>query len=170
MSASAREKASARICDAVIRSGTFRASGKVGCYLPSDEEVDTWPIIERAWTMGKRVFAPVVGKNWTMRFRDLDPDTSLSPNGYGLLEPQNGEFVDPRRLDIVITPMVAFDSSRHRLGMGGGYFDRCFSFLKGRQIWLHPKLIGVAFDCQRVDAISANPWDIRVFRVITETT
>ncbi len=170
MTVAAREKASARICDAVTRSGYFRRSRIVGCYLSTNEEVDTCAIIERALTMGKQIFAPVLGKNGAMRFRDLNAESRLSLNQFGLMEPQTGKFVDPHRLDIVITPLVAFDSSGNRIGMGGGYFDRCFAFLKGRKIWLHPKLIGLAFDCQRVDAIAPNPWDIGLNRVITETT
>ncbi len=165
-----REKAEAHICDTVTRAGYFRRSRIVGCYLPSDEEVDTWPIIARAFSMGKQVYAPVLRKNGSMGFREVNANSSLSPNQFGLLEPQEGEFIDPHRLDIVITPLVAFDASGNRIGMGGGYFDRCFSFLKTRKIWLHPKLIGVAFDCQRVKEISPNPWDIELFRVITEAS
>jgi len=165
-----RDEASARICDTVTRAGYFRRSRNIGCYLPGDEEVDTWPIISRAFSMGKQISAPVLRKNGLMRFRELDADTGLSPNQFGLLEPQQGEFIDPQRLDIVITPLVAFDSSGNRIGMGGGYFDRCFAFLKGRKIWLHPKLIGVAFDCQRVTSISPNPWDIALFRIVTEAS
>ena len=165
-----RNEASVRICDTVIRAGYFRRSRNIGCYLPSDDEVDTWPIIARAFSMGKQISAPVLRKNGTMRFRELNAETALSHNHIGLLEPQEGDFIDPHRLDIVITPLVAFDSSFNRIGMGGGYFDRCFSFLKGRKIWLHPKLIGVAFDCQRADSLSPNPWDIGLFRVVTEAS
>lgn len=153
-----------------MRAGYFRRSRNIGCYLPSDEEVDTWPIIARAFSMGKRVSAPVLRKNGSMRFRQLNADTKLLPNQFGLLEPQEGEFVDPHQLDVIITPTVAFDSSGNRIGMGGGYFDRTFAFLRGRKMWLHPKLIGVAFDCQRVGSFAANPWDIGLFRVVTESS
>ncbi len=168
--AAERGLASVKICDTITRSGYFRRSSRIGCYLPSDEEVDTWPIIARALTMGKQVSAPVLRKNGAMQFRDLDADSSLSTNQFGLLEPHDGKIVDPHQLDIVITPLVAFDSSGNRIGMGGGYFDRCFAFLKTRKIWLHPKLIGVAFDCQRVRTIAPNPWDIGLFRVVTEAS
>lgn len=170
LTAAKRNVASTKICETVIRAGYFRRSSRIGCYLPSDEEVDTWPIIERALTMGKQVSVPVLRKKSVMQFRALDADSSLSTNQFGLLEPQDGEFVDPHRLDIVITPLVAFDSSGNRIGMGGGYFDRYFAFLKMRKFWLRPKLIGVAFDCQRVSVIVPNPWDIGLFRVVTETS
>ena len=70
-------------------------------------------------------------------------------------------------LDVVITPLVAFDEYGHRIGMGGGYFDRTFSFLGNRQSWFHPKLVGLAFACQKVEKIQPNPWDIRLFCTIS---
>lgn len=170
MPAVKRDHASAKICDTITRSGYFRSSSRIGCYLPGDEEVDTWPIIARALTMGKQVSVPVLRKKGAMQFLGIDADSSLLANRFGLLEPQDGEIVDPHRLDIVITPLVAFDPSGNRIGMGGGYFDRCFAFLGSREIWLHPKLIGVAFDCQRVNTIAPSPWDIGLFRVVTETS
>jgi len=168
MSSDERGKASEKIADKVIRSSWFRSSNLIACYLSSDEEVDTWPLIERAWRMKKRVFAPLVEKNFTMQFCELSADSKLVFNQYGLPEPQDGKIIAPRALDLVITPVVAFDDDGNRIGMGGGYFDRTFSFLRNRKLLFHPKLIGLAFSCQRVDKIAPNPWDIRVFRLINE--
>ncbi len=134
------------------------------------DEVDTWPLIERAWRMKKRIFAPVVEKNFVMRFCELTPESPLVLNHYGLPEPQDGNIIAPRALDLVITPVVAFDADGNRIGMCGGYFDRTFSFLSNRQFLFHPKLIGLAFACQRVEKITPNHWDIRVFCVVNETT
>ena len=165
-----RAKASEKIADNVVRSAWFRRSKTIACYLPMQEEVDTWPLIGRAWQMKKRIFTPVIEKNFTMQFRELNAETTLVDNQYGLSEPQDGAIIAPRALDLVITPMVAFDGDCNRLGMGGGYFDRTFSFLRHRKFLFHPKLIGVAFSCQRVEKIAANPWDIRVFCVVDETS
>lgn len=170
LSSEERDKASEKIADKVIRSSWFRSSKFVASYLPTEEEVDTWPLIERAWRMKKRVFAPLVEKNFTMQFCELSPDSKLVFNRYGLPEPQDGKIIAPRALDLVITPVVAFDDDGNRIGMGGGYFDRTFSFLRNRQLLFHPKLIGLAFSCQRVEKIAPNPWDIRVFRLINEKT
>ncbi len=163
-----RATASQKISQIVFNSTWFRRSETIACYLPMPGEVDTWRVIERALAMKKRVFAPVVEKNFSMRFREIDAVTTLRKNKFGLIEPETGKFAHPRMLDVVITPVVAFDSQNHRVGMGGGYFDRTFSFLRHRTMYFHPKLIGVAFSCQRVDEIPPNPWDIRLFSVVTE--
>ncbi len=170
LSSHEREKASNKIVDTVVRSSWFRRSRFIACYLPMPEEVDTWPLIDRAWRMKKRVFAPIIEKKLTMRFRELNPESTLVFNQYGLPEPEDGEIIAPRAFDLVITPVVAFDDDCNRLGMGGGYFDRTFSFLKHRKFLFHPKLIGLAFSCQRVEKIAPSPWDIPIFSVIDETS
>jgi 5-formyltetrahydrofolate cyclo-ligase len=143
------------------------ASRNVGCYLPTVYEVQTTHVIARSWRAGKRIFVPVTDSKVFMVFREITANTPLGRNDFGIWEPLEGALIDPRRLDIVITPVVAFDDDNHRIGMGSGYYDRCFRFLKNRRKWLKPKLIGVAFESQRVDQISPNPWDIPLYRVVT---
>lgn len=163
-----REVASSVIAEKIVSSTWFRRTQYLACYLPSADEVSTWEVISRAWRMKKRVFAPVCEINLRMQFREVSPDTDLRLNRYGIFEPVNGETVTARMLDAVVTPVVAFDRYNHRVGMGGGYFDRTFSFLRHRNAWLHPKLVGVAFACQQVAEITPNPWDIPLFAVVTE--
>ena len=169
LSGNERYVASEKIAEKVSRSSWFQRASFVACYLSTPDEVATWTIIQRAWCMKKRIFAPVLKKNDVMQFCELTADTDIRTNQYGLAEPLGGEIIAPRVLDVVITPVVAFDDAGHRVGMGGGYFDRTFSFLKGRKHLFHPKLIGVAFACQQVDEITPNPWDIRLFDTICET-
>ena len=168
MSNNDRWHASLRVADQVFRQPFFRRSRLIGCYLPKDDEVDSWPIIARAWQMKKRIFAPIIAQTGEMLFREVSAESDLVCSQYGIPEPVSGEIVSARRLDIVLTPVVAFDSHNNRIGMGGGYFDRVFSFLGGRRVYFKPKLIGLAFACQRVDKISPNPWDIRLFQIITD--
>lgn len=169
MTALEKRRASEKIVDTVVRSSWFRRAKFIACYLPTQNEVDTWLLIARAWRMKKRIFAPVVEKNFAMKFCEVTPASTLISNRYGLPESRDGETIEPRALDLVVTPVVAFDAECNRIGMGGGYYDRTFSFLRMRQQLFHPKLIGLAFACQRVDKVAANPWDIRVFRVIDES-
>jgi len=170
MSVDARRSASKIINNKVISSREFRAAKSVGCYLPMQDEVDPSEIIARAWRANKRVFCPVMGKKGNMIYRFLGRDTTLLRNSFGLWEPIDSEIVSARDLDLVITPLVAFDNNNNRIGMGGGYFDRCFSYLRHRQYWRSPKLLGVAFACQEVDEIHPNAWDIRLYGVCSETS
>ena len=165
---SERARASARICERVVASREFHSSKDIACYLPMQDEVDTRDIIERAWCANKRIFVPVLRGPAEMVFCEMNADTELERNRLGIWEPARGFLIDPRQLDIVITPTVAFDTNAHRIGMGSAYYDRCFAHLKMRKNWIKPKLIGVAFDCQKVEEIAPSPWDIPLYRVITE--
>lgn len=164
-----RERASRRIAGTVAHASFFSRARSIACYLSMDEEVDTWPIIARAWRRKKRIFVPLTVRGRLLTFREVTPDSDLVHNEWGLLEPVNGAFIEPHRLDLVLTPLVAFDDERHRLGMGGGYYDRTFAFLHERRRRFRPKLVGLAFDCQRTQKIAVNPWDIALYRVITES-
>ena len=104
-----------------------------------------------------------------MEFRNFARDTRTEPNFLGIEEPVDSEIIDSSELDIVITPLVAFDKDRNRVGMGGGYYDREFSYLANYKQHHKPLLIGIAYDCQKVEKITPNPWDIRLFRIFTET-
>ena len=167
MSAEQRDSASAIINEKVIRSHEFFAAKSVACYLPMQDEVDPSRIIERAWRANKRVFCPVIENHGDMIYRQLDRDTILQRNNFGLWEPVDSTSIAPQQLDLVITPLVAFDRNNNRIGMGGGYFDRCFSFLGHRNRWQRPKLMGLAFNCQKVEEIDANRWDIPLYSVVS---
>ena len=164
-----RDRASEVITEKVIRSAFFQRSRRIGCYLSLPAEVDTWRIISRAWGMKKRIFAPVTARNRMLVFRELTPESVLVRDSFGLTMPVSGDEIIARKLDLVLTPLVAFDKNCQRIGMGGGYYDRTFSFLRGRRHLLKPKLVGLAFACQEVPAIAASPWDIRLFSVVTES-
>ena len=168
MSADARATASKVICRSICESREFYSSKAIACYLPMQDEVDTREIIERAWRANKRVFVPILRSHSEMMFCQIDPESELEKNSFDLWEPTRGLLIEPRQLDLVVTPTVAFDNQKHRIGMGGGYFDRCFSFLRHRKNWIRPKLVGVAFQCQEVEKITPNPWDIRLYRIVTD--
>ncbi|HEX7060938.1 MAG TPA: 5-formyltetrahydrofolate cyclo-ligase [Woeseiaceae bacterium] len=165
-----RRIASERIAAKIAAAHFFRRSRRIACYLPMPDEVDTWPLIERAWRRDQRIFAPICGRTRLLTFREVRPETTLLRTDFGLQEPVDGDELAARELDLVITPLVAFDDARSRIGMAGGYYDRTFSFLRDRSLLVRPKLVGVAFACQRVEKIPLNPWDIGVWRVVTEAS
>ncbi len=168
MTAENRTLASQKICGDVIRSRDFLSASLIACYLPMRDEVDTRMIIERGWRANKRIFVPITRNNGEILFREIRPDTSLQRNRMMIWEPLSGAFISPRELQLVVTPTVVFDKNNHRIGMGGGYYDRCFAFLNHRNHWIKPKLAGVAFKCQEVEEITPNTWDVRLYRLFSE--
>ena len=143
----------------------FRAAHRVALFFAFDGEPDLAPLLD--FGLRKQYFAPVITRT-DMCFAEIGPDTVLAPNFYGIPEPVGPEFIDPRSLDIVLTPLVAFDSRGNRIGVGAGYYDRCFSFLRQRQRWRRPKLVGTAYALQRIPAFQANDWDVPLWAAVTE--
>jgi 5-formyltetrahydrofolate cyclo-ligase len=86
-----------------------------------------------------------------------------------ILEPRHGlhRSIDPRRLDVILLPLVAFDARGWRLGFGAGFYDRKLSFLRRR--FVHkPILIGIGYELQRVPPQVPSPWDVLLDAVVTE--
>ncbi|NNC76383.1 MAG: 5-formyltetrahydrofolate cyclo-ligase [Woeseiaceae bacterium] len=159
-----RDRASIDIQLRLLRSNFFYASKHIACYISMPDEVDTSMVFDRAWRAGKSIYAPVVDEHRQLRFVRVLRKTRLKKSQFGLWEPVCGEEIPPKKLDVVVTPLVAINRQLHRIGMGGGYYDSTFSFLNHNRSWLRPKLIGLAFECQKVEKITPNPWDIRLYR------
>lgn len=147
-------------------------SRHIAVYLPADGEIDPQPLMDRLWSLGKRLYLPVLvtfsdNRLW---FSAYQPGDCLVLNRYGIPEPERTHYrrIKPAALDLVLTPLVAFDLTGHRLGMGGGYYDRSFAFLNKRRHWHKPRLMGLAYEFQRQTHIKAQPWDVTLSAVATE--
>ena len=146
---------------------SFQRARHVSVYFAMDGEPSLEQFMNRAAARNKQLYAPVVqGKN--IRFALLRRNETMKLNRFGIPEPSEGQYIDARSLDLVLTPLVAFDKQGGRLGMGGGYYDRRFQFLQPRRTWLKPKLIGVGFELQHMLRISAESWDVRLWCAVTE--
>lgn len=167
LSGEQRQIAQQRAAHRLQRLSPLWRARSVAVYLAADGEADPAPLATCAFARGQRVYAPVL-LGETLRFARLAYDTPLRENRFGILEPATADCIDPRRLDVVIAPLVAFDDSGTRIGMGGGFYDRCFRFLKERTHWLRPRLIGLAFEFQRLQTISRSAWDIPLWAAVTE--
>jgi len=152
----------------------FRAAQHIACYLSNDAEVDLTSLMDCAWTMGKTVYLPVLSTTHHNRLHFLPyaPGDTLVVNGFGIPEPisHSRRVTALARLDLVLTPLVGFDPWGNRLGMGGGFYDRTFAFLRRRQHWRKPHLLGVAFDVQRSPVeLPHQHWDVPLEGVVTES-
>lgn len=143
------------------------AARRFAAYLADDGEIDPAEMIRAWWDRACEVYLPVVIDRAPMRFGRYRPDTELSPNRLGILEPPLDEVVGPTELDIVVTPLVAFDEAGGRLGRGGGYYDRTFVHRLDRST-TRPLLVGVAHECQRADHLPSAPHDVPLDVVITD--
>ncbi len=136
-------------------------------FLSFDGELDTAPLIERLWQDGKQLCLPVLHPftEGHLLFLHYRPDTKLVRNRLNILEPALDvrEILPLSELDIILTPLVAFDSTGQRLGMGGGFYDRTLQHWRRKG----PYPIGIAHDCQQVETLPAEEWDIPLPEILT---
>jgi 5-formyltetrahydrofolate cyclo-ligase len=160
---------SATINSRLWRLPAFARSKNIACYFAVRGEVDCDPIIAEAWQRGRRVFLPVLADKGLM-FARFQAETQLHRNHFGIPEPayNRRELLRPMELDVVICPLVAFDEQNNRLGMGAGYYDKSFRFLLHGRSWLHPRLIGAAYEFQKIPEIRVHSWDVPMQNVVTE--
>ena len=157
---------------AFSRHRLFLSARRIACYLSNDGEMDPMPLIGLAWAMGKQVYLPVLShlRSDHLLFAPYAPGDALRANRFGIPEPVVAlrHLVEARVLDVVLMPLVAFDLRGNRLGMGGGFYDRSFAFLRRRRHWLKPHLVGMAYEFQCVDALARRHWDVPLQGVVTE--
>ena len=144
----------------------YQRARRIAVYFGIDGEVDLRLIVEHARAGGKSIFAPVLARDG-LRFIEIGIRGVIRRNRFGIPEPLHGRQIDAQRLDVVLAPLVAFDARGHRLGMGKGYYDRTFGFLRQRMRWRKPKLIGIGFDFQKVDRLVPQHWDVPLWAAVT---
>ncbi len=145
----------------------FPASGYVAGYWAMDGEIGL-----HSWQLrlpkGLIYCLPVLADDETLRFAPWRPGDELVTNRYGIPEPD----IDPRaglaasEMSLIVVPLVGFDDAGHRLGMGGGWYDRTLAPRLQRPA--PPWLVGVGFEAQRVASINAEAWDVPLDAVCTE--
>ena len=111
---------------------------------------------------------PMLHDDGTLRFAAWKAGDALVTNRYGIPEPDidANDALDPRDMAMIVLPLVGFDAQGHRLGMGGGWYDRSFAFRQSQTA--PPWLVGAAFEAQRLDAIGSEAWDVRLDAVCSE--
>ena len=163
-----RIEKSRQIARRLVDLEVFRKSKAIFFFLSLPEEVQTEDMIREAFRLNKEVFVPLVdkeeGRLQVVRIPHLEIE--FVRGEYGVQEPasQWREISSPERLDLIVAPGLAFDTSGGRIGYGGGYYDRLL-----RQVPAEAVQIGVGFDFQVLDSIPRMGFDVPVQFVITET-
>ena len=137
----------------------YREAKSLYCYLPYNQEVRTWPILARAKADGKRVAVPKVYGD-EMRFLWLDDFTQVAEGAYTIPEPVFDEPVADDENALIIMPGLAFDPAGHRVGYGGGFYDK---YLEAHP---HHKLVALCYPFQLFDHLDVEDHDVPVDLVI----
>lgn len=149
----------------------FMRARNVALYMANDGEINPEPIIQQLWKMDKHSYLPVLrpGKSRELWFVEYTADALLTKNRFGIPEPdfRSQHRMSAQLLDVVLMPLVGFDRTGARLGMGGGFYDATFAF-KQKKLEGKPALIGLAHACQQVDSLATDAWDIPLFAIATD--
>ena len=143
------------------------ASGYVAGYWAMDGEIAL-----HAWQLRlprECIYClPLLHDDGRLRFAPWRPGDALVSNRHGIPEPDvaPSSLLDAQQMTLVVLPLVGFDHTGHRLGMGGGWYDRSFAFRHERAA--PPWLVGAAFAVQQADALAPADWDVALDAVCHE--
>ena len=140
----------------------FAAAKTAACYLALPSEVQTLPLIELCRQEGKNICVPALDpRTGSYGFARLGPDEELAVGEDRTEQPCTPCWIDPREIDLMFVPGVAFDASGGRLGRGRGCYDALMTLFSGPRI-------GLAFECQMAECVPREVHDETVDIVVTE--
>lgn len=168
LSASERAAAAERLARRALRSPLLAQARRVAVYLAFDGELDPQPLCDRLRARGVELYLPVIAPLPPMRlwFRRWDAGAPLRANRYGIPEPVATPRLASHQLDVVLTPLTAFDIHGGRLGMGAGFYDRTFAAMRWRGS--RPHLAGIAYRWQEVAQVPMDSHDLPLPTIWTD--
>jgi len=155
----------------LLAAHAVRNARTVAAFLAFDGEPDLRFTLTQLHRRGTTVVLPVLPKKsgdgelegQTLRFHRWSPATPLQSNTLGISEPSESAHVPLASVDVMLLPMVAYDRSGSRLGMGAGWYDRTLGNSNSR-----PLLAGVAWSLQCAPSVPIDPWDVPLDAIVTE--
>ncbi len=164
--------AASRLYRQLAQHPVFRRARHIALYLPNDGEIDPGLLLRAAQRRGKATYLPVLNP-WPrtrMVFQRINPGERLRRNRFGIFEPVIRSARQRRiwALDLLLMPLVGFDGKGGRLGMGGGFYDRSLAYRAMRKKSHKPTLLGLAHECQRVDQLPLESWDVPIQGTVTD--
>lgn len=149
----------------ILRSEAFYSAKTILLYRAFDGEAELSALAAFALAAGKKIAYPYCLDRERMIALSPGKENAWVKGAFGILspDPRLSEQIEASKLDLIVLPCAAFDDSKNRLGMGGGYYDR---FLP---LCTNATTVLAAFSAQRVEAIPVEKWDQSVDFVATET-
>jgi 5-formyltetrahydrofolate cyclo-ligase len=147
----------------------LRQPGYVAGYWAVGGEMSLHAVLHRL-ADGAVYCLPLLMRDGRLRFAPWRPGDELVPNRFGIPEPAvaASSTLGPEDLAVALVPLVAFDAHGHRLGAGGGWYDRSFAFRLARSSAPPPLLVGVGYEAQREPHLPAEAWDVGMDMLATE--
>lgn len=135
-------------------------------FWPIRSEIDVRWLLRALERRGHKLALPAVINKTNMVFRNFafDRQTNLVPSDFGIKCPAS--YCGECEPDMILLPLAAFDNLGHRLGYGGGYYDRAIAMM--REKGFDPLLIGVGFCAQSVDRVATDVFDVAMDAILTE--
>lgn len=165
-----RRRSEQRILHALQATAWFVAGRSLALYVSAGSEVDTWALRRLCHRRGCRLYLPRILDHYQQRMALCrDTGAPLQPNRFGIGEPPPGPALDPALLPLIVLPLLGFDARGTRLGTGAGYYDRLLARLPRERRARRTRLIGLAYDCQRQEHIAAQPHDVPLDGIVTES-
>ena len=147
----------------------FLVDARIAGYWAVGGEMPLHAVYTSLRTREQRYFLPLLAEPGLLRFAAWQPGAPLRHNRYGIPEPEVAQGdVAPSELDVVLLPLLGFDRKGNRLGMGAGYYDRSFAFLRDAPRPARPLLVGIGYHFQELAQIAAEAWDIRLDFIATD--
>jgi 5-formyltetrahydrofolate cyclo-ligase len=164
LSSSEIDDASLQAATHLLKTDLYQSSQSIALYLAFKNEIHCSKLIEQCFLDNKSCYLPVIKSNEEAFFVHYQENQKLIKSEFGIFEPEHSEddVTDIEEIDLIITPLVGFDSRGHRLGMGAGFYDRVFQNKK------HPFLCGLAYSSQEVEEVPVDDWDVNLDGVATE--
>lgn len=160
MSPEAVKEGSRKICEKIEAMTAWKQAKTVMLYYPIHNEVDLRPLVHK-YIDEKQFLLPATLSEHKMEVRQLVKGEPLLKGRFGIPEPNTPAWTGD--IDLIFVPGVAFDKDLHRLGRGGGYYDRFLAELKT------PMRIGVCYDFQLHTDLPHSVFDEKMNRVVTPT-
>ncbi len=180
LSSQQRQAAAAIVAQKLLNLSVVQTAEHIAVYLAHQGELELGPTITALWQQGKRLYLPCLSGSTALHFHAYTATSDLQANRFGILEVKEAIGLGPRvreddedvplslpaeALDIVLVPLVAFDALGHRLGMGQGYYDRCFAFRR-LGVQATPCLIGCAYPFQEIPVFEPAAHDVAMDLVV----
>ena len=159
-----RQQASRKMQAELTRLPCYQAAEYIMLYMAMQDEVQLDELIAMVLKDGKKAVIPLVTGAGLMEAVELSDMADLVPDKYGIktVSEEKRRLIAPDKIDLIIVPGVAFDKAGHRLGMGGGFYDR-FMLRASRAV-----RVALAYDCQLLVSVPAEVHDLTVDYIITE--